>query len=66
MVGLNISKAFIYYLSCRLIIGKIQDKNPPNHFGSTPLHWAAKNGHFEVCKLIIGEVKVRVYVMGWL
>ena len=37
---------------------KLRDKNPGktsllNRYGQTPLHWAAKNGHIEVCKLIL-------------
>ena len=31
----------------------LQEKNPRNSRGETPLHYAAENGHFEVCKLII-------------
>ena len=27
-----------------------QDINPGNHIGKTPLHFAAKNGHIEVCE----------------
>ena len=37
---------------------KLRDKNPGkisllNRLGRTPLHWAAINGHIEVCKLIL-------------
>ena len=32
------------------------DKNPANNVGFTPLHIAAKNGHFVICKLIIDHV----------
>ena len=40
------------------LTSKFRDKNPGktsllNREGSTPLHWAANNGHFELCKLII-------------
>ena len=40
------------------VMGKLRDKNPGNmsrlnEDGMTPLHYAAKNGHFRVCKLII-------------
>ena len=31
----------------------IDDKNPKNVCGRTPLHYAADNGHGIVCKLII-------------
>ena len=29
------------------------DTNPRDQRGETPLHWAAWNGHFHVCKLIL-------------
>ena len=35
------------------MIENTEDKNPKNNLGDTPLHLAAKSGHFEVCKLII-------------
>ena len=35
---------------------KIYPCNLEDKTGWTPLHWAAKNGHFEVCKLISGNV----------
>ena len=40
------------------LTSKLRDKNPGktsilNREGSTPLHWAANNGHFGLCKLII-------------
>ena len=34
----------------------MDDKNPANNGGFTPLHIAAKNGYFEICKLIIDNV----------
>ena len=41
-----------------LLTSKLRDKNPGktsllNREGTTPLHKAARNGHFEVCKFII-------------
>ena len=34
------------------------NKNPGDVFGNTPLHEAAKNGHFDVCELILPLVHV--------
>ena len=41
---------------CKLLIGKMQEKNPVDNSGWTPLHFAAKSGHGEVCKLIAGYI----------
>ena len=42
---------------CRFVIAKTEDKNPPSVFnGFTPLHGAAKNGHLDVCKLIMKNI----------
>ena len=35
----------------------VENKNPPNNNGHTPLHVAAYKGHFDVCRLIIDNVK---------
>ena len=43
---------------CKLIIEKIQDKNPSGgDDGWTPLHWAAHMGHLEMCRLMISNVQ---------
>ena len=34
----------------------VGDKNPARNDGYTPLHVAAKNGHLEICNLIIDSV----------
>ena len=34
----------------------MEDKNPDDRNGWTPLHWAAQFGHFEVCELLIANV----------
>ena len=34
----------------------LTDKNPKDNDGDTPLHLASKQGHFEVCKLILKHV----------
>ena len=36
-----------------MIITELDDKNSKNGDGTTPLHLAAINGHFNVCELII-------------
>ena len=45
-----------YLEVCRMMIQRVEDKNPANIFGRTPLHFAAYNGHVDVCKLIIDNV----------
>ena len=40
----------------RLILDNVQEKNPIDFYGVTPLHEAAKNGHFETFKLIFENV----------
>ena len=41
---------------CKLIIENVQNKNPANSIGHTPLHEAAYFGRFDICKLIIDNV----------
>ena len=41
-----------YYDMCQLIIDKIEDKNPVDDEGWTPLHYAAERGHMDICKMI--------------
>ena len=33
-----------------------EDKNPQDKAGKTPLHYAAENGKFTICKLIIDKI----------
>ena len=40
----------------RPCVEKIADKNPADNFGRTPLHEAAKEGHLDICRLIIENV----------
>ena len=35
----------------------IENKNPKKNDGWTPLHAAAKNGHYQICKIIMNEIK---------
>ena len=41
---------------CQWIIEIIDDKNPPNINGTTPLHFAAEIGHLAICKLILEHI----------
>ena len=43
---------------CRLIIEKVDNKNPVSNNGDTPLHKAAKFGHLEICRLIIANITI--------
>ena len=48
-----------YFGLCQLTIQKIhkvEDRNPSNEWGETPLHYAAMYGHLDVCELIIQSV----------
>ena len=38
--------------ACQKILDKVQNKNPKDISGLTPLHWAAGKGHLLVCQLI--------------
>ena len=35
----------------------VEDKNPKGIYGLTPFHIAAREGHLEICKLIISKIK---------
>ena len=39
------------------IIAKLDEKNPKNNLGFTPLHFAAQNGHLELCKIVFKNIK---------
>ena len=41
---------------CELIMEKIENKNPADDIGWTPLHLAAFNGHLDLTKLIIEKI----------
>ena len=40
-----------------MIIHKVKDKNPSNSAGYTPLHFAARKGHFSIAELIINNIE---------
>ena len=42
---------------CKVIIEKIQDKNPGSNDGVTPLHIAAAMGHLKVCEIIMEKLQ---------
>ena len=37
---------------CKLILENVQEKNPKNNNGLTPLDLASNNGNSEICKLL--------------
>ena len=48
---------FFYSIFGRLIVEAIEDKNPRNDEGWTPLHGAVSHGHFDICELILKNVR---------
>ena len=40
-----------------MIIENVEDKNPSDKEGCTPLHWAVQEGHLEISKILLEEVK---------
>ena len=42
----------------KIIIEKLEDKNPRSRNEITPLQYAAHYGHFEICQLIIKNIEV--------
>ena len=49
---LKVHYAAGFFEVCSLIIENVDDKNPKNKEGITPLHIAAGGGYFEVFKII--------------
>ena len=41
---------------CQLIVENVDDKNPKDNIGWTPLHYAARHGYLSVCQLIVENV----------
>ena len=39
------------------MIENLKDKNSRNDYGDTPLHWAAKGGKLEICRLLINNIE---------
>ena len=35
----------------------VKDKNPKSTDDQTPLHWAAREGHFTICELILANIE---------
>ena len=46
-----------YFEVCKLILDNVQDKNPKDDYGVTPLHFAAQNDYSKVCLLILKNVQ---------
>jgi ankyrin repeat protein len=44
---------------CKFIIENVQDKNPADIDGNTPLHFAAISGNLDICKMIMENVQNR-------
>ena len=42
---------------CRLIIEKVENKNPTDDYGWTPFHFAARYGFYDICRLFINKVE---------
>ena len=42
---------------CRLIIENVEEKNPEDKRGRTPIRYAVDRGHLEICRLIIENVE---------
>ena len=46
-----------YLEICKLLILKVEDKNPSNNYGFIPLHAAAKKRYLDIYKFIAKRVK---------
>ena len=44
-----------HVLTFSYLMGKAELKNPQNKYGCTPLHFATRKGHMQICKLIEKE-----------
>ena len=42
---------------CKFIIERVENKNPSDNDGKTPLHMAAEYGRLEICQLIIKNIE---------
>ena len=42
---------------CKLIVDRLEDKNPSDNIGWTPLHEAAGNGQIEICKILMNNLE---------
>ena len=41
----------------KILEKEANEKNPKDENGLTPLHWAAQNGHLDVCQLFMKHLK---------
>ena len=54
---LKFSAKFGHGELCTFILNEIEEKNPKDEIGRTPLHIAAEFGNLDVCKMIMDEIK---------
>ena len=45
-----------HFDTCQLLIENVDDKNPQDDSGRTPLHLVAEDGNYKVCQLILKNV----------
>ena len=45
---------------CKYLMNKVDNKNPAENTGTTPLHCAADSGHLEICKFIAARLITKI------
>ena len=58
-VGYSVKKRGGYFSVCKAMIENLNDKNPEDWDGCTPLHLAVVWGSFEICKLMIDNLVIK-------
>ena len=62
-------KVFVYFFHhplkeiCKIILEDVEDKNPKDNSGNTPLHEAAKNGHDDIFQLLLDHSPLRLILI---
>ena len=54
---LHVAAWFGQFEACKLIMESVENKNPRNGIGRTPLQLAAEAGHLEICQLLIDNIE---------